>query len=117
GYSALGLSTNLLGVNGVPTFTEAHPGVSVQDHDLRSQFGRANLSLLDRYLFSASLRRDGSSRFGEGQKFGIFPSASFGWRMLEEPFLRDRLPLSDLKLRASWGKNGNESIGCNYCAY
>jgi TonB-linked SusC/RagA family outer membrane protein len=117
GYSALGLSSNLLGVNGVPNFTEAHPGVSVQDHVLRSQFGRANFNLLDRYLITATVRRDGSSRFGEGQKYGTFPSAAFAWRLLQESMFRDRLPLSDLKLRVSWGKNGNEAIGCNYCAY
>ncbi|GAC1657191.1 MAG: TonB-dependent receptor [Gemmatimonadaceae bacterium] len=118
GYSANGLSSNLLGFNGVPTFTEAHPGVSVQEHLLHSQFGRANLSFLDaRYVLTGTVRRDGSSRFGEGQKYGTFPSAAFAWRVLQEPSFKDRLPLSDLKLRVSWGKNGNEAIGCNYCAY
>jgi TonB-linked SusC/RagA family outer membrane protein len=117
GYQARGLSSNLLGLNGVPTFTEASPGVSVQEHLLRSQFGRASLNLLDRYLLSGSVRRDGSSRFGEGQKYGMFPSAAFAWRVLEEPVFKDKLPFSDLKLRVSWGKNGNESVGCNYCAY
>jgi TonB-linked SusC/RagA family outer membrane protein len=117
GYSVNGLSTNLLGIDGVPTFTEAHPGVDIEEHLLRSQFGRANLSLLDRYLFTGTVRRDGSSRFGEGQKYGVFPSAAFAWRVLQEPMFKDRLPLSDLKLRVSWGKNGNEAIGCNYCAY
>jgi TonB-linked SusC/RagA family outer membrane protein len=117
GYSVNGLSTNLLGYNGVPTFTEAHPGVSVQEHLLRSQFGRVNLSFLDRYLLTGTVRRDGSSRFGEGQKYGIFPSAAFGWRLLQEPMFKDKTPFSELKLRVSWGKNGNEAIGCNYCAY
>lgn len=117
GYAATGLSSNLLGINGVPTFVEASPGVSVQEHRLRSQFGRANLNLLDRYVLSGSVRRDGSSRFGEGQKYGVFPAVAFAWRLIDEPMLRDRLPLSDLKLRVSWGKNGNEAIGCNYCAY
>lgn len=117
GYSVNGLSTNLLGTSGVPTFNEAFPGVSVQEHYLRSQFARANLSVDDRYLLTGTVRRDGSSRFGEGQKYGVFPSVAFAWRALEEPMLRGRLPLSDLKVRASWGKNGNEAIGCNYCAY
>jgi iron complex outermembrane receptor protein len=117
GYSARGLSTNLLGYNGVPTFKEASPGVSVQEHRLRSQFARGNLSLKDRYLFTATVRRDGSSRFGPDNQWGVFPSAAFAWRMSEEPMLKDLLPVSDLKLRVSWGKNGNESIGCNYCAY
>lgn len=117
GYSANGLSSNLLGVNGVPTFAEAHPGVSVQEHRLKSQFGRANINLLDRYLITGTVRRDGSSRFAEGQKYGTFPSAAFAWRVLQEPMFRDKLPLSDLKLRISWGKNGNEAIGCNYCSF
>ena len=117
GYAARGLSTNLLGYNGVPTFKEASPGVSVQEHRLRSQFARGNLSLKDRYLFTGTVRRDGSSRFGPDNQWGVFPSAAFAWRMSEEPMLKDLLPVSDLKLRVSWGKNGNESIGCNYCAY
>jgi TonB-dependent starch-binding outer membrane protein SusC len=117
GYAARGLSSNLLGVNGVPTFTEASPGVSVQEHRLRSQFGRANINLLDRYLITGTVRRDGSSRFAEGQKYGTFPSAAIAWRVLQEPMFRDKLPLSDLKLRLSWGKNGNEAIGCNYCSF
>ncbi|MDB4899461.1 MAG: TonB-dependent outer membrane protein SusC/RagA, partial [Gemmatimonadetes bacterium] len=122
GYGVNGISTNLLGINGVPNFNVASPGVSVQEHLLRSQFGRANVNLYDRYLLSGSVRRDGSSRFGEGQKYGVFPAAAFAWRILQEPMFKDRLPLSDLKLRVSWGKNGNEAIAgglpCqNYCAY
>ena len=117
GYAVNGLSSNLLGVNGVPTFNTAFPGVSVQEHRLRSQFGRANLNFADRFLVTGTVRRDGSSRFGEGQKYGVFPSAAVAWRLLQEPMFRDRLPFSDLKLRLSWGKTGNEAIGCNYCAY
>ncbi|MES2178185.1 MAG: SusC/RagA family TonB-linked outer membrane protein [Gemmatimonadota bacterium] len=116
GYSARGLSSNLLTINGVPTFAEASPGVSVQEHLLRSQFGRANLNIMDRYLLTGTVRRDGSSRFGEGQKYGVFPSLAFAWRVLQESMFKD-LPFSDLKLRVSWGRNGNEAIGCNYCAY
>ncbi len=116
GYSITGLSSNLLSYNGVPTFNEAHPGVSVQEHRLRSQFGRANISIADRYLITGTVRRDGSSRFGEGQKYGVFPSAAFAWRLMQEDMFKS-LPLSDLKLRVSWGKTGNEAIGCNYCAY
>jgi TonB-linked SusC/RagA family outer membrane protein len=117
GYSVNGLSTNLLGYDGVPTFNVAFPGVSVQEHRLRSQFGRANLSFDDRYLITGTVRRDGSSRFGDDQKYGVFPSAAVAWRVLQEPMFKDKLPFSDLKLRVSWGKTGNEAIGCNYCAY
>ena len=62
GYSANGLSTNQLGFYGVPVFKEARPGVSVTEHRLQSQFGRVNLNLLDRYLLTGTVRRDGSSR-------------------------------------------------------
>ena len=117
GYSVNGLSSNLLGINGVPTFNTAFPGVSVQEHRLRSQFGRANVSIADRYLLTGTVRRDGSSRFGDGQKYGVFPSVAFAWRVMQGPTASDRLPISDLKLRASWGRTGNEAIGCNYCAY
>lgn len=121
GYGARGLSTDLLGFNGVPNFREASPGVSVQENLLRSQFGRANINFLDRYLITGTVRRDGSSRFGEGQKYAVFPSAAVAWRLLEEPMIKarigERLPLSDVKLRYSWGKSGNQAIPCNYCAY
>jgi hypothetical protein len=64
----------------------------------------------DKYLLSASLREDGSSRFGANTKYGIFPSASVGWRIIQEDFMK-RLPvMSDLKLRFSYGVNGNNSI-------
>lgn len=78
---------------------------------LLSWFGRAQYSFDSKYLFSASLRRDGSSRFGENTKWGWFPSASIGWRVSEESFLKNVSFISDLKLRASWGRSGNYNIG------
>lgn len=86
---------------------------SAYDYALRSYFGRVNYSYKNRYLFEANLRYDGSSRFADGQKFGVFPSFSAGWRLIEEDFLRDSDFLGDLKLRASWGRLGNQNIG-NY---
>jgi TonB-linked SusC/RagA family outer membrane protein len=77
---------------------------------LISYFGRAQYSLMDKYLFSASIRRDGSSRFGQNTKWGTFPSASLGWRLSEEKFIKNISLISDLKLRASWGKAGNYAI-------
>lgn len=74
---------------------------------------RVNYSYKDRYLFSASYRREGSSRFGTQNKYGDFPAASIGWRVTEESFLPKPNWLSDLKLRASWGVTGNNDIG-NY---
>jgi iron complex outermembrane receptor protein len=115
-FNAAGLSTDLLGPNGVPTATESRPFYSIDESRLVSGFGRVNWSLLDRYLFTATVRRDGSSRFAEGNQYGTFPSAAIAWRVLDEPSLQGRLPLSDLKLRVSWGRNGNQSVG-NYLAY
>ena len=74
---------------------------------------RVNYSYKDKYLFSASYRREGSSRFGVKNKYGDFPAASIGWRVTEEPFMPKSTWLNDLKLRASWGVTGNNDIG-NY---
>jgi len=115
-FNAVGLSTNLLGSSGIPTSNEDHPSYTIDEYELASGFGRANLSLLDRYLITATVRRDGSSRFASGNQYGTFPSAAFAWRLVDEPMLKGRLPLSDLKLRVSWGKNGNQAVG-NYLAY
>ncbi|AUD02644.1 SusC/RagA family TonB-linked outer membrane protein [Spirosoma pollinicola] len=74
---------------------------------------RVNYAYKDKYLFSASYRREGSSRFGAKNKYGDFPAASIGWRLTEESFMPKTAWLSDLKLRASWGVTGNNDIG-NY---
>lgn len=77
-----------------------------------SFFGRLNYSLRDKYLFEATFRTDGSSRFGPGRKYASFPGVSAGWVLSEEPFLRDNIKsLSFLKLRASYGLTGNAEIG------
>ncbi len=78
---------------------------------LVSQFARINYSLMDRYLLTGTVRRDGSSRFGPTNRYGVFPSVSAGWRVSEESFLRNAGVVSDLKLRASWGLTGNQEIG------
>ena len=80
---------------------------------LLAYFARANYSYKDKYLLSASFRREGSSRFGEFNKYGDFPAASIGWRISEEPFMKDLPVINDMKLRASWGVTGNNNIG-NY---
>ena len=86
------------------------PNSSYSDWSLLSYLGRLNYSFADKYLLTASLRADGSSRFGENNKWGYFPSAALGWRLIEEPFLKDTRWLSDLKLRGSWGKTGNTGL-------
>ncbi len=78
---------------------------------LASFFGRVNYSLKDRYLFSATVRADGSSNFARGHRWGVFPSFSAGWIISSEPWMENAQNwLSFLKLRASWGQNGNASI-------
>ncbi|MCD8182212.1 MAG: SusC/RagA family TonB-linked outer membrane protein [Bacteroides sp.] len=69
-----------------------------------SWYGRANYSLMDKYLFTATVRRDGSSKFGSGNRFGTFPSASLAWRASEEEFIKKLNIFSNLKVRVGWGK-------------
>lgn len=91
-------------------------GTSFQEEwSLISYLGRINYSYDNKYLLSASFRADKSSRFGKGNKTGIFPSASIGWRISEEAFLKNSSWLSELKFRASWGQTGNFLIP-NYAA-
>ncbi len=75
-----------------------------------SFFGKFNYVYDSKYLLSASLRYDGSSKFGTNNQYGLFPAVSGGWRLSEEDFMKDISYVSDLKLRASWGKNGNSNI-------
>jgi iron complex outermembrane receptor protein len=85
------------------------PNPNVQIARLASFFGRANFTLADRYLLGLSVRQDASSRFGPNEQRGVFPAFSLGWRVLEEGFMKDRIPgLSDLKFRYSLGRNGNQ---------
>lgn len=110
GFSAESLSSNALGANGVPTAGFRQVGTDIQESRLISFFTRANYSIADKYLFSASIRRDGSSRFGASNQWGWFPAVSAAWRLSDESFMRGMSWLSDLKLRASWGVNGNQQI-------
>ncbi len=106
--------SNALGDNGIPSTGLVAPNLpDVQESKLISFFGRVGYNIGDRYLASASLRRDGSSRFGVSNQWGYFPAASVGWRISREPFMRGIPAISDLKLRASWGKTGNQAFA-NY---
>ena len=78
---------------------------------LFSIFGRLNYNLNDKYTISAVLRRDGSSKFGANNRYGIFPSIGFAWLVSEEPFMRNIGLFDAFKVRASWGINGNQEIG------
>lgn len=84
---------------------------STQTWALASQFGRVNYKFMDRYLLTATVRRDGSSRFAPGNQYGVFPSGSIAWKVKEERFLKDVNFITDLKLRGSYGEIGNQSVG------
>ena len=101
-------------------FGTANPGVAedifayntVEPNRLISFFGRLNVNLDERFLLTASLRRDGSSRFGETNRWGLFPSAALAWRVLQEDFAAGLSnTFSDLKLRVGYGVTGNQEIG------
>ena len=81
---------------------------------LASVFGRANYVLLDRYIFTATVRYDGSSRFSTGNKWGLFPSAAFAWRIKDEKFLKNVDWVSELKLRLGYGQTGQQDGIGNY---
>lgn len=85
----------------------------INQNTLISFFGRGNYNLMEKYLLTATLRYDGSSRFSPENRWGLFPSVAFAWRMSEENFFKEINPLSDLKLRLGYGLTGQQEIG-NY---
>jgi TonB-linked SusC/RagA family outer membrane protein len=102
--------TNAIG-SGDPTLNDIGSGKS--SHRLISYIGRANYTFAGKYLFTATIRADGSSRFGANRKFGYFPSVAGAWKIGQEDFMKGQSLFSNLKLRASWGQTGNQAIG-NY---
>ena len=99
GYNNLGAGENLLSDD---VWSEANM------YKLISGFGRINYSLRDRYIVTATVRKDGSSKFGANHKWGTFPSISLGWRLIDEPFMESVRFLEELKLRAGYGVSGNQ---------
>jgi TonB-linked SusC/RagA family outer membrane protein len=91
--------------------TSTNNGDDGTEWGIESYFGRLNYNLLDRYLITATLRTDGSSSFGENNRWGWFPSAAFAWRISNEPFMEKAKFISNLKLRLGWGHVGNQSSG------
>ncbi len=79
-------------------------------NSIASFFGRAFYSFDERYLLTATIRRDGSSKFAKGHKWGWFPAVALAWRVSQENFLRDVDEINSLKLRAGWGKTGNQNV-------
>ena len=95
------------------TSTVSTSSISADKTALLSYFGRIQYDFKDKYLFSASLRRDGSSKFGADNQWGIFPAASVAWKVSQEKFMQGVRFISDLKLRASYGISGNNRIPSN----
>lgn len=104
------LASDLLGLDGIPSANLQQTALTVDEFKLASWFARANYSYKDRYLLTASIRTDGSSKFGAGNQWGTFPSGAAAWRISEESFMDGADWLSDLKLRVSWGQNGNQGF-------
>ncbi|MHA4809761.1 SusC/RagA family TonB-linked outer membrane protein [Flavitalea flava] len=107
------LSTNILGSDNLGIGIPSSPSSHFEENVLASYFGRANYRLMDKYLFTVTMRADGSSRFGANSKWGYFPSGAFAWRLSQENFMKSVRSISDLKVRASYGVTGNQEIG-NY---
>ncbi|MCL5028659.1 MAG: SusC/RagA family TonB-linked outer membrane protein [Bacteroidetes bacterium] len=109
------------GVNSHHAFDPTLPGALTtpykNEYFLVSFFGRLNYTLLDRYLLTFTLRDDGSSRFAENNRWGLFPAAALAWKLTDEPFIGKSDLVNELKLRLSWGKAGQQDIGNNYYPY
>ncbi|MFD3393358.1 TonB-dependent receptor [Aquirufa sp. OSTEICH-129V] len=91
------------------TLATNRPAGNAFINELQSFYTRLNYDYQDKYLATATVRADGSSKFGSNNKYGIFPSFSLGWRISEEPFLKNS-SISNLKLRGGWGQTGNQEI-------
>jgi TonB-linked SusC/RagA family outer membrane protein len=107
---AQGFLTDALGFNGLSTGSKLiTPSSFREDSRLVGFFTRGNYSFKDKYFLTASWRRDGSSRFGEGNKWAVFPAVSGSWRLSQESFV-PKGPFSELRLRAGWGRLGNPGV-------
>ncbi len=95
-------------------YLDNNTGVDKGELYLVSFFGRFNYSFKDRYLLTATVRQDGTSRFSEDNRWGLFPSVSVAWKLNEEAFLRDSRTISQLKLRLGWGQTGQQDVGGYY---
>ncbi len=106
------LTDNSYGVNNPSIANKVEAFNSVLENRLISFFGRVNFTYNDRYILTASLRRDGSTRFSEQNRWGVFPSAALAWRVIDEGFMTGlQNTFSDLKFRIGYGVNGNQEIG------
>ncbi|WP_440135008.1 SusC/RagA family TonB-linked outer membrane protein [Chitinophaga sancti] len=113
-YGLQGIAAQGVGV--APEYNPGYSGTTTspsgyaQENELQSGFGRINYNYDSRYMLTASLRADGSTRFGANNKYGYFPSFALGWTISQEGFMKDIKQVQDLKLRASWGQTGNQEV-------
>ncbi|HEY4149455.1 MAG TPA: SusC/RagA family TonB-linked outer membrane protein, partial [Chitinophagaceae bacterium] len=109
--TATTLSSNSYGTDNLGVGASITSSSNTTVHVLASGLGRINYRLMDKYLFTFTMRADGSSRFGANKKWGYFPSGAVAWRMSDEKFIKSINAISDLKIRASYGVTGNQEIG------
>lgn len=108
--NATGLRFPQLGFDNIGGNSAASVASSYQKWTLFSLLGRVNYAFKDKYLVTAAVRRDGSSKFGPDNRYSVFPSVALGWRLSEENFIKDLNVFSNLKLRGSWGMTGSQAI-------
>lgn len=116
GGTATNLINESLGLSGLEEGVISGLASTSTGSTLNSYFGRAEYKLTDRYLFTATMRADGSSRFRKDHRWGYFPSAAFGWIISNEGFMKKQKVFSNAKLRTSWGLTGNNQVG-NFATY
>lgn len=115
GFSIRGLEEKGVGVKpkynpDYTSYTSSDIWGSAQENELQSYFARANYAFDGKYMLTASLRADGSTRFGQDKKYGYFPSFALGWNMSKESFMANQTTIDNLKVRASWGQTGNQEV-------
>ncbi|WP_439581400.1 SusC/RagA family TonB-linked outer membrane protein [Dyadobacter bucti] len=108
--TAAGLRFPQLGYDNIGGNSAATVGSGFQKWTLMSLLGRVNYAFKDKYLLTAAIRRDGSSKFSPANRYSVFPSVAVGWRLSEEDFIKDLNVFSNLKLRGSWGLTGSQAI-------
>lgn len=108
--TATGLTFPQLGYNNIGANSAASVGSGFSKWTLLSMLGRVNYAYKDKYLVTAAVRRDGSSKFSQANRYSVFPSVALGWRLSEEQFIKDLNIFSNLKLRGSWGMTGSQAI-------
>ena len=111
GFTATNVPNEELGISGLGMGIPYQTSYSSSYYTMMSAFARLNYSFGSRYLFTVTMRADGSSKFAPGHKWGYFPSGAFAWNVKEESFMKHVRPVSTLKLRLSYGVTGNNRIG------